>query len=115
VIGAQLARLYATNPQNFRNLVHSEIPRYRKASFLAAARQLVDRLEPRWVKATPKVGIRPQLVNTREGRLEMDFVVEQGRHSLHVLNAISPAFTSAFAFAGFILDEFFRKEVIHGT
>lgn len=114
VIGAQLARLYATNPQNFRNLVHSEIPHYRKASFLAAARQLVDRLEPRWVKATPKVGIRPQLVNTREGRLEMDFVVEQGRHSVHVLNAISPAFTSAFAFAGFIVDQFFQKEVIQG-
>jgi len=59
------------------------------------------------------VGIRPQLVNTREGRLEMDFVVEQGRNSVHVLNAISPAFTSAFAFAGYIVDKF-SKEVIHG-
>jgi L-2-hydroxyglutarate oxidase LhgO len=108
-IVAQLARLYATNPQNFRSLVHSEIPHYRKASFLAAARQLVDRLEPDWVKPTPKVGIRPQLVNTREGRLEMDFVVEQGSHSVHVLNAISPAFTSAFAFAGFIGDQFLEK------
>lgn len=108
-IVAQLARLYVTNPQNFRTLVNSEIPYYRKASFLAAARQLVDRLEPDWVKPTSKVGIRPQLVNTREGRLEMDFVVEQGRHSVHVLNAISPAFTSAFAFAGFIVDQFLEK------
>lgn len=105
-IGVQLARLYANNPQNFRNLVHSEMRHYRKPGFLAAARQLVDRLEPDWVISTHKVGIRPQLVNTREGRLEMDFVVEQGRHSVHVLNAISPAFTSAFAFAGFIVDQF---------
>lgn len=105
-ITAQLMRLYVTNPQNFRNLVHSEIPHYRKANFLAAARQLVDRLEPDWLKSTPKVGIRPQLVNTREGRLEMDFVVERGRHSVHVLNAISPAFTGAFAFADFIVDQF---------
>ncbi len=108
-IVTQLARLYVTNPQNFRNLVHSEIPHYRKARFLAAARQLVDRLEPEWVKPTSKVGIRPQLVNIREGRLEMDFVVEQGRHSVHVLNAISPAFTSAFAFAGFIVDRFLKR------
>lgn len=108
-IVAQLVRLYVTNPQNFRNLVRSEIPHCRKARFLAAARQLVDRLEPEWVTPTSKVGIRPQLVNTREGRLEMDFVVEQGRHSTHVLNAISPAFTSAFAFAGFIVDQFVKK------
>jgi L-2-hydroxyglutarate oxidase len=101
-IGAQLAWLYAKNPQNFRNLVHSEIPHYRKANFLATARQLVDRLEPDWVKATAKVGIRPQLLNTHEGRLEMDFVLEQGANSVHVLNAISPAFTSSFAFAAWL-------------
>ena len=110
-IAVQLARLYVSNPQNFRQLVHSEIPHYRKISFLAAARQLLDKLEPDWVTSTPKVGIRPQLVNTREGRLEMDFVVEHGRHSVHVLNAISPAFTSAFAFAGYIVDQFSEKAV----
>lgn len=108
-IGAQLARLYVSNPQNFRRLVHSEIPHYFKTSFLAAACQLVDKLEPEWVISTPKVGIRPQLVNTREGRLEMDFVIEQGKNSLHVLNAISPAFTSSFAFASFIVDHFSKR------
>ena len=105
-IGARLARLYASNPQNFRNLVHGEIPHYCKANFLATARQLVDRLEPDWMKATAKVGIRPQLLNTREGRLEMDFVVDRGRNSVHVLNAISPAFTSAFAFAAWLADKY---------
>ena len=29
----------------------------------------------------------------------MDFVVQRDAHSLHVLNGISPAFTSAFALA----------------
>lgn len=107
--GMQLMKLYATNPQNLRNLVHNEILNYRKQNFLAAARQLVDRLEPDWVISTPKVGIRPQLVNTREGQLEMDFVVEHGKHSVHVLNAISPAFTSSFAFAGYIVDQFSKR------
>jgi (S)-2-hydroxyglutarate dehydrogenase len=105
-IGTQLARLYAGNPQNFRNLVHSEIPHYHKSSFLAAARQLLDTLEHDWLLSTPKVGIRPQLVNSRKNLLEMDFVVESGRNSVHVLNAISPAFTSSFAFAGYVIDQF---------
>lgn len=105
----QLMRLYVANPQNFRNLVHNEVLHYSKQNFLAAASQLVDRLEPSWVVSTPKVGIRPQLVNTREGQLEMDFVVEHGKYSVHVLNAISPAFTSAFAFAGYIVDQFSKR------
>lgn len=112
-ISMQLARLYMTNPQNFRNLVHSELPHYRKSSFLEAARKLVDQLEPDWVISTAKVGIRPQLINTRAGRLEMDFIIEQGKHSMHILNAISPAFTSAFAFASYVVDQF-SEEVIHG-
>jgi hypothetical protein len=35
----------------------------------------------------------------------MDFVVERGERSTHVLNAVSPAFTSAFAFARLVADE----------
>jgi (S)-2-hydroxyglutarate dehydrogenase len=100
----QLARLYARNQQNFRALVHAELPRYAPGRFLRAASRLVDRLEPEWLKRSPKVGIRPQLLNSRTGRLEMDFVVERGERSVHVLNAISPAFTSSFAFASFVVE-----------
>jgi len=38
-------------------------------------------------------------------KLVMDYVVEQGENSTHVLNAVSPAFTSAFSFSKFIVDE----------
>ena len=50
-----------------------------------------------------KVGIRPQLVR-RSGELEMDFRIEQTDNSLHVLNAISPAFTCSLSFAETIID-----------
>jgi hypothetical protein len=36
--------------------------------------------------------------------LVMDFVVENGENSTHVLNAVSPAFTCAFSFSKFIVD-----------
>ena len=41
----------------------------------------------------------------KEMKLVMDFVVEKGENSTHVLNAVSPAFTSAFSFSKFIVDE----------
>jgi hypothetical protein len=54
---------------------------------------------------TPKVGIRPQLVNTKTRRLEMDYILVNTDESLHVLNAISPAFTGSLAFAELIVDK----------
>ena len=51
-----------------------------------------------------KVGIRAQLYDRKSGSLVQDFRLEQGPHSTHVLNAISPAFTASFALADLILD-----------
>jgi len=46
------------------------------------------------------------MYDRKEGTLVKDFLIERGAHSTHVLNAISPAWTSAFPFARFVLDEF---------
>jgi hypothetical protein len=50
-------------------------------------------------------GIRAQLLNKLTGELVMDFVVENGKNSTHVLNSVSPAFTTGFPFAEFIVTE----------
>jgi L-2-hydroxyglutarate oxidase LhgO len=102
---AQLARLYGANVQNFRNLVHKELPHLTKSGFLKSACALVDELQPQWLQSTAKVGIRPQLINLKKKQLEMDFLIEKDESSLHVLNSISPAFTSSFAVAEHIVDE----------
>ena len=52
-----------------------------------------------------KVGIRPQLMDLKKKQLEMDCVIETGQNSIHVLNAISPAFTCAMAFAPFVVNK----------
>lgn len=105
-IGWQLARLYLRNQENFRQLVHSEIRKYSKTHFIEAARRLVPDIRADDLIPSEKVGIRPQLVNLRTQKLEMDFVVESTPSSLHVLNAISPAFTSSFAFAELLVDRY---------
>jgi hypothetical protein len=40
----------------------------------------------------------------REGKLEMDFVVRPGERSTHVLNAVSPAWTSSLAVADYVVE-----------
>lgn len=101
----QLLKLYGRNTQNFRNLVKISLSHSTKAGVIHSARRLMSQLHPSWVKASSKVGIRPQLLNTKEMRLEMDFVLKKGKRSIHVLNSISPAFTSSFAVAKYIVHE----------
>ncbi len=93
------------NPGNFRSYVREELGRYRSHNFYQEAKSLVHELKPSDIGEFYKVGIRAQLMDLKKGQLEMDFVIEKGEHSLHVLNAISPAFTSAFAFAPYLADQ----------
>jgi len=43
------------------------------------------------------------------GNKTFDFVVENGENSTHILNAISPAFTSSFAFAEHVVTNYIEK------
>lgn len=103
-IGLRLALMYLDNSQNFRKLAHMEISKYSKSNFVKAGQKLLPSMKAADMVATPKSGIRPQLYNLKTGRLEMDFILNHTDNSTHVLNAISPAFTSAFAFAEMIVD-----------
>lgn len=103
-IGYQLAGMYLRNENNFRKLAHLEMGKYSKQNFLGAAKKLMPSLNEDDMVPTPKAGIRPQLVNTRTRKLEMDYILAKTEDSLHVLNAISPAFTGSLAFAELIAD-----------
>ena len=104
-IARQLLSMYQDNRENFRKLAHEEMRKYYKPFFTAAAKRLVSKLEVTDLEPSNKVGIRPQLVNLKTRTLEMDYVIETGQHSMHVLNSISPAFTSALAFCESIVDQ----------
>lgn len=104
-IFSQLISMYLSNQNNFRLLTKLELAKYKKNIFLAAAQNLVPSLQEKHLLPTPKVGIRPQLVNIKTKALEMDYIFEKTNKSMHVLNAISPAFTSSFAFAEIIIKE----------
>lgn len=97
--------LYFTNAE-FRGVAHEEPKKYLPSYFYRDAKKLVKELHPDWLMKSPKAGIRPQLISLREKKLMMDFLVVKEKHTLHVLNAISPAFTSSMAFAKHIAENY---------
>jgi L-2-hydroxyglutarate oxidase LhgO len=102
-ISSELISMYLKDSNNFRLLVHTEVKKYFKPWFLKSAQKLVADLKSEDLIPSDKVGIRPQLVNIKTKSIEMDYILEKTESSTHILNSISPAFTSAFSFAKYIL------------
>jgi len=103
IVGMQ-AQLFWHNSFNFRSLALEEIKKYHRPYFIGAASRLVKHLDPGRFSTYLTPGIRAQLLHVQKRELVMDFVVEHGPRSTHVLNSISPAFTTALAFAAHIVD-----------
>jgi L-2-hydroxyglutarate oxidase LhgO len=102
-------KLFLLNSFNFRSLAISEIKKYNKGYFVQLANHLSHNTNGKQFKEWTPPGIRAQLLNTKTLKLEMDFVVEGDQESLHILNAVSPAFTCSFAFAKYLIEEKIEK------
>ncbi len=85
-------------------LVRTEMPKYSRRYLVTRASALVPSIRPADFREKGRIGVRAQLLHVPTGRLEMDFVVRPGERSTHVLNAVSPAWTSSLAMAQWICD-----------
>ncbi|GLI52686.1 L-2-hydroxyglutarate oxidase [Thermodesulfovibrio yellowstonii] len=92
--------------EKFRNTALTEIKKYRKANFYRDIKDMIEGVETADLLPSKKVGIRPQLIDIERKELVMDFLVIKDTNTLHILNAISPAFTSAFAFAEYVVKDY---------
>jgi len=90
---------------DFSEIVKSELPKLREAKLVKESVSLVPDASKvtNWSKRPP--GIRSQLVNLKSGKLEQDFIVEVAGNSVHVLNAVSPGWTSALPFGRWVASE----------
>lgn len=100
--------LFFTNSE-FRKVAREEPKKYCANYFYQDAKKLVKTLQPEWMLRAAKVGIRPQLIHRGEKKLIMDFLIIKEKNTLHVLNAISPAFTSSMAFAEYLVKEYLNQ------
>ncbi len=100
------AKLFLTNAFGFRNLAISEVKKYSKSYILNLAKGLTKPLNMSGFDSWSTPGIRAQLLDTKTLELVQDFVVEGDEVSVHVLNAVSPAFTSSIPFSQWVVDKY---------
>lgn len=110
IVGSEM-ELFLKNKFNFRALAFEEMKKYNKEYFVDLAAKMVHSLDRKGFNQWSKPGIRAQLLNTETLELVQDFVVEGDSKTVHVLNAVSPAFTSSFPFSDWIYQNFLRGKL----
>lgn len=90
-------------------IMRTEWPKVMERSLVKESLELVPSASKvrHWQKRPP--GIRAQLVHLPTGRLEQDFVVTEKLNTIHILNAVSPGWTSAIPFGRFVAAKLLRK------
>ena len=90
---------------DFGAILKSEIPKFLESTLVDESTKLVPNASSvsAWHKKPP--GIRAQLVHLPTGSLEQDFVVTSHLNSTHILNAVSPGWTSAIPFGAHVASQ----------
>jgi L-2-hydroxyglutarate oxidase LhgO len=83
---------------DLKSILKTEWPKVLENRLVNESRGLVPTANQvkKWSKNPP--GIRAQLVHLSSGKLEQDFVVTKKYNATHILNAVSPGWTSAIPF-----------------
>ena len=96
--------LFVSAGFDFRRLAVEELRKYSRAHLVKLAGELATDVDLAHYHHWGKPGIRAQLMQIHTRKLEMDFVLEGDAKSLHVLNAVSPAWTCSLPFAAHVCD-----------
>lgn len=105
-IAFYITKLFLKNSL-FRKTAFQELGKYIKSSILKEASKLAEGVElkpDQWKWGKP--GIRAQLIDIKKLELVQDFVVEGDNESIHILNAVSPAFTASLPFARYVVKNY---------
>jgi L-2-hydroxyglutarate oxidase len=94
---------------DFKKLAFEEIRKSSRLHLVALASELMTDVDANHYRHWGRPGIRAQLMNIKTRQLEMDFVLEGDKQSMHVLNAVSPAFTCSLPFSEYVCNEISRQ------
>jgi len=96
--------LLRSNSVNLLSLAQEEVLKLFTKPLLKRTQKLSDSLQinKNWVKHPS--GIRAQIINTKTKTIEMDYIVESDKNVVHVLNAVSPGWTSSLPFARWVVE-----------
>lgn len=97
-------RFLTSKHHDVPGLLRAELPKYSRSYLVKQAAALVPSVRAADFTERGKPGVRAQLLHVPTGKLEMDFIVEGDNRSTHMLNAVSPAWTSSLAVAEHVVD-----------
>ena len=105
-LSASIVKKFLHNTNGLRTLALREMKLVRLKGVCNELSKIISGVGPDDLeRSLAKVGIRSQIFDADRQHLVNDFVVLQDDKTIHVLNAISPAFTASFAFARYVLDQ----------
>lgn len=105
-LSTSLMKKLLLNTNGLRTLAAREIGLLFKSGLAKEVCALVPSVDPNYLRLSDtKVGIRSQIFDPKAKALVSDFVTLRQGSVLHVLNAISPAFSASFAFADFLIEK----------
>ena len=99
-----LSKQYLMNKNKFRQYVHQQSLQAFEPFLIKSAQNLVPSIKLKDIEISEKTGIRAQLFDNKKMNLVDDFICTNDENSTHVLNAVSPAFTSSFSLADLIIN-----------
>ena len=108
-IAIDLPKFLISPHHNALSLIATEMPKYSRKYLVNQAKKLVPNLLQEDFKKKGKIGVRAQLFDRKSKKLEMDFVVESDSDSTHILNAVSPAWTTSLSFAKYVAEEYLPR------
>jgi (S)-2-hydroxyglutarate dehydrogenase len=94
---------------DFRGLAVQELKKFSRSYLVSLAAKLISGVDRADYRQWGRPGIRAQLMDLRSRTLVMDFLIEGDATSLHVLNAVSPAWTCSMPFADHVVDAIDRN------
>ncbi len=100
-----LVKQYLSGKNGFRRYFHEQAFQTFRPFFIKAAKDLIPSVGAENLEYSSKSGIRAQLIDLKNLKLVDDFISLETKNSTHVLNAISPAFTSGFELADLIINK----------
>ena len=86
------------------NLAKEEGLKLFKRPLIKRAKKLSNSLSDNSEWKNHPSGIRAQIINTRTKSLEMDYIIKSDKNVVHILNAVSPGWTSSIPFARWIIE-----------
>jgi L-2-hydroxyglutarate oxidase LhgO len=89
---------------NYLNLAKTELLKQFESNLKKSANHLSEIIDQQDGWGKYPAGIRSQIVNINSRELEMDYIVRSEKNATHVLNAVSPGWTSSLPFGRWVVE-----------